>query len=1139
MSFQGDVRGIGLAELLQGLARGRKEGVLTLTSRGGFRSVLGMEEGKAWLLPDPEEDQEIWRMRARNAWADDPTFTVNAERMQQVVQAGRLETMYALLDGGGVHFRFDPGAIPDRTTRLEEEGHAKTEIHCRPTAVEFLLLEYARIADEMELAGHPKLISSDMVPCIQHTEELSRLPPTLVQEIDGNSAILEISDRLGWPVRQTQLAIMGGIAKGGLRIAHPIEILRLALHELQRKQFARAASRLSLWCRVGPPGPLAQEDGQALANEWLAGRLTSSLRAMPMRDVRCLLRRLDASLNSNSHAVVHWTEANRIKSSDRVVRLRLMAIRLREEGEGCGLDVREVLDLAREFREHGSPVRSGPALAIAAFLQPASVPQRLELGMGLVQAGRTEEAGPWVVSACTDMLAQGHADRILGPLRALIESDPRNREARELLTRAKRHSTRSKKVRRHVFIAGSVAVLMGGGAVVKVKIDEKRGDQLSNIRQMLTQPAVALEQLNMHFSQDTSVDVSDLKRELEERLRSEELAKRGAWLDEYHSAQKEANTGNVLKALEMVRALPTPPRLKLVNPAWPANIDVLMPIPALLRDEILGQGDPTMQSVQSIANEKKTRATAESLLDALSDEELNSSDFKDFRTELTAVSELVLDRERARSQARLKSEDAATLEKNDQSLKLARDASERNEFNRALRHYEDILSNDPTGKMRRVLRKEIAVVSKKRDAVVKARKVASEGKSGGKHTKAFSILSETFDEDETGHIMLPFEVETTPAGVAVTIQTKGNATSIVRETPFTIEGTFSDEWIFTFALEDFDPRSIEVKGPQDINIFLSRTPEIEFQTSGRVDAVPAPLGDGTTGEYIVCDRNGTLTRVAWDGTVRWRQSIKTVSGFARCPVPLPERDGQMLFLTETGSAWLIDPEDGHVEGNWELGEPPIFGPVVVGKEVHAQLRSGSLARWRNSLRPTVDAPGRAAELDSSLLNGFQGLFSLLRPDGTRNQSLRTAAPGGSGWTLKVEDSRYTVFEDGAEDRPYTIVRSGKWRYVGWETPATAGQLPVLWISDESGLRAFLPPGTKREIEELEAANLAGPPSPELPFAPMDTGSRDTGSWTGSAAPETVEEIAGPAPPPLPSVEPVETPPMGPPVGPGEKSPGDS
>ncbi len=1050
MSFQGDVRGIGLAELLQGLARGRKEGVLTLTSRGGFRSVLGMEEGKAWLLPDPEEDQDVWRMRARNAWADDPTFSVNAERMQHVVQAARLETMYALLDGGGVHFRFDPGAIPDRTTRLEEEGHSTTEIHCRPTAVEFLLLEYARIADEMELAGHPKLISSDIVPCIQHTDELGGLPPTLVQQIDGNSAILEISDRLGWPVRQTQLAIMTGIGSGGLRIAHPIEVLRLALHELQRKQFARAASRLSLWCRVGTPGPLVAEDAEALANEWLAGRLTSSLRAMEMRHVRCLLRRLDASLNSMSHAVVHWTEAHRIKASDRIVRLRLMAMRLRDEGEGSGLDVREVLDLARELREHGSPVRSGPALAIAAHLQPASVPQRLELGMGLVQAGRNEEAGPWVVSACTDMLAQGHADRILGPLRTLIESDPRNRDARELLTRAKRQSTRSKKLRRHVIIAGSVAVMMGGGAIVKVKIDEKRNDQISDIRAMLAQPEAGLAQLDLHFSEDTSIDVGDLRRELEDRLRSEELAKRAAWLDEYHAAQMEAQEGDVLVALELVRGLPTPPRLRLVNQAWPASMDILMAIPARLREEVLAQGHPTRQSTQSIAFEDTIRARAQAVGDALNEDEATKPSFQEFRDSLDEIKELVISRAKERSEVEFETERKGVLAENDRLLKLAHDAVERNEYERALRHYEEILENDPTGKVRRVLREEIAVVREKRDAVADARKAAAKGD----HAKALAILNETFDE--TVHVMLPFEIKTTPSGVAVTIQRKGDETSVVRETPFPIEGTFSDEWTLTFRLEDFDTRTIEVSGPQNIDLFLSRTPEIAFGTSGRVDAVPAPLGDGTTGEYIVCDRNGTLTRVAWDGTVRWRQDIKTVSGIARCPVPMPERGGHMLFLTETGAVWLIDPKDGHVEGPWELDEPPVFGPVVVGNEVHAQLRSGSLARWRTSLRPTIEAPGGASTLDASLRNGFQGLFSLLRPNGTPNPSIRTQAPGGSGWTVKVEEERYVVFQDGAEDTPFTVARTGDWRYVGWETPASTDQLPVLWISDQSGLRAFLP-----------------------------------------------------------------------------------
>ena len=249
--------------------------------------------------------------------------------MEPIVKAGRLEQLYSLLDGGGVHFRFDPGQMPERVTRLEEQGHSTSEIHCDPIPVEFLLLEYARIADERELAGHPDLVNESSTPCIQDMDELGSIPPHLVKHSDANTTIEEIAARLGWPLRQAQLTILSGLQSGGFRLAHPIEIIRLALHELQRKQFSRAATRLSVWIRQATPGPLVPEDAQALSNEWLAGRLTSALRLMDMRDVRSLLRRLDAALGSTSHAVVHWTEANRIRSNDRISRLRLAAMRLR------------------------------------------------------------------------------------------------------------------------------------------------------------------------------------------------------------------------------------------------------------------------------------------------------------------------------------------------------------------------------------------------------------------------------------------------------------------------------------------------------------------------------------------------------------------------------------------------------------------------------------------------------------------------------------------------------------------------------------------------------------------------------------------------------------------------------------------
>ncbi|MEM9800624.1 MAG: DUF4388 domain-containing protein, partial [Planctomycetota bacterium] len=1071
MSFQGDVRGIGLAELLQGLARGRKEGALTLTSTSDRRSVLGLEDGKAWLLPDPDEDPELWRTRARDAWADDPNFTIDAQRLQPLVKAARLETLYALLDGGGVHFRFDPGQMGERVTRLEELGDTKTEVHCDPIQVEFLLLEYARIADEMELAGHPQLLDIRATPCVQDVDELGTLPPALIQQCDGNSTVQEIADRLGWPVRQVQLGLQTGFASGGLRLAHPIELLHVALQELQRNQFSRAAIRLSVWCRRGTPGRLVPEDAEALTNEWLAGRLTSALRLMDMADVRSLLRRLDASLGSTSHAVVHWTEANRIKPTDRIARLHLAAMRLRDGGEESGLDVREILDLARELRDHGSPVKSGPALAIAAHLQPTIVPQRLELGMGLLGAKRVEDASPWILSACTDLLAQGHADRVLTPLRELLDLDPRNREARELLTRARRRSTKTKKLRRNAAIGATLVAMLGTAAVVKVRVDEQRRSRIAEVRSMMEDPLSGLNQLNVHFKDDLSLEIGDLRRELEDRLLNLEMGQKKAWDDAYTSAKKEAEEGDYLKALEMVRAIPAPPQLRMVRDGWPKKADILMAMTARLAEEVRALGPPTVYSPQQLVVEESVRENALGVKNALNDTERNALPLQDFRDALDEVLDLVIERERERSVERNEIERRELLAENDRLLRLAHDALLVHDYASALEQYESILDNDPAGKVRRVLEDEVDDTRKKLRAVSRAREAASDGR----HERALEILDETFDENV--QIPLPFKIETTPPGVVVTIEREGDDEPLVMETPFTLEGSFIDTWTLGFDLEGFDRRVMVVRGPQDIAISLWRTPAVRFEATGRVEAIPAPLSDGTTGEYLVCDRRGTIARVAWGGEMRWRQDVDTVSGVARRPVPVPASDGQYLFMTETGTTWFIDPKDGHLRGPWELRQPPVFGPTVVGGEVHCQLRNGKVARWSSSLKPNYVDAGRTQGVDESLRYGFQGLFTALRSSESSRDELRTPTADGSGWTIAVLSDRYAVFEDGSEDEPFHIQKKGAWTYVAWESPSVEGDPPVLWISDGTGLRAFLPPGLERTISGGSRGNAVGPPVP--------------------------------------------------------------
>lgn len=1068
MSFQGDVRGIGLAELLQGLARGQKEGILTLTASGTQRAVLGIEEGQAWLLPDPDEDPQVWMRRARDAWADDPAFELSVERLEPIAKAGRLEILYALLDGGGVHFRFNPGSIGDRTTVLDSEGAHRNRVHCAPTQVEFLLLEYARIADEVELADSPVLPDAANTPCITSKQELGKMPQDLQQECDGSSTIQEIADRLAQPLRQVQLGLLKGIEAGGLRFAHPIEQLHVAIQEMQRAEYSRAASRLAMWCREGSPGPLIPADADALTNEWLAGRLISTLRAMEMREVRTLLRRIDATLQSPSHAVVHWTEAHRISPSDRIVRLHLAAARLRDEGDACGMEPREALDLARDLRDHNSSVCSGPALAIAAHLQPALVSERLELGLGLLGASRVADAAPWILTACTDMLAQGHADRLLTPLRSLLDHDPRNREARELLTRARRRSTRSKKIRRQAAVGGAILLTFATMGVSKLRASEERREDLAAIGRMFDRPADALERLDDEFKTDLSGEVLDLRMRLEDQLRKEEALLVEAWDNTFDRARREAVEGEILVALDMYRELPEPPSLRVLSRPWRSGTEILAALTERLRSQIIALGPPTIHAPRQVTVEKEVLRSIEELEDALTEEELTSPLFNAFRTELTALTEETINRERTRSVDRLEAEHARILKENDELLELAHGALEEARFEDALAHYESILENDPAGKVRRVLEQEVAFTRRKLDAAARAREAASRGG----HDIALDILHGTFDDTE--RVLLPWSVKTTPPGVRVTIERHDDPDATETQlTPFKLEGTFADVWTLRFDLEGFDSRALIVRGPQDIDIALSRSPAVHFDVEGRVDAVPAPIGDGTTGEYIVCDRNGAIARMAWGGQMRWRLDIKDVSGVARRPVTMPGLQGHQIFITETGGAWLLNPEEGTLRGPRELSAPPVFGPVVIGDEARALLRDGSVASWTSSLMPRLGGDAESSGLDESLRHGFQGLFNVQRPTGSGSTALRTATSDGSGWSILVEDDWYRIVEDvpeaadGQESRrpsePFLIRRKGSWSYVAWEAPSVKGDPPVLWISDGMGLRAFLPPNTQRTI----------------------------------------------------------------------------
>jgi hypothetical protein len=222
--------------------------------------------------------------------------------MGDIARARRLETLYRLLDSDNVHFRFLPGPVPKKPegnalgaseAGLERTGPGRESVWCSPLPIEAMLLEYARLKDEWETLGADWNDSEDVVlqrldsgPSKGDLEKLHR-------SCEGTSTLLEISDRLGWPLRQTRSLALGELRRGGFRFSTPPELLYLVQHELARSQTERAAARLRAWVAVAPGGPLAEIDAHAFITELEAGHLQPVLHALKARQARVFLRRLD------------------------------------------------------------------------------------------------------------------------------------------------------------------------------------------------------------------------------------------------------------------------------------------------------------------------------------------------------------------------------------------------------------------------------------------------------------------------------------------------------------------------------------------------------------------------------------------------------------------------------------------------------------------------------------------------------------------------------------------------------------------------------------------------------------------------------------------------------------------------------
>jgi hypothetical protein len=1053
MSFQGDVGGIGLADLLQSLARGR-EGILTLIGRDGLKSTLGIQTGLLHLLPDPDEDPELWRNRVRQAWVKDPDYRIDSLRMTEIARAQRIETVYRLLDSEGVHFRFTPGPLPERPTDspisasepgVARAGPRRDAVFCQGMPVEGLLLEYARLQDEGQGADLDALVSDDVILCVLEAGQVSQELARFYGECDGESSLTEIGDRLGWPIRQLRAVAFGELKRGKLRFALAPEILALAQQELVQDQMIRAASRLGAWCAASPCGPMDAAEAEVFDVEWQAGRLQSALAAMPLRSTRSLLRRLDLALGNPLSAVDRWREIARLHPDDEIARLRAMIAELRAGADPNAPTLKELLAVARGFLDKERRLRAAAILRVAVTRVPEATSARLEIGLCMLSAGMPADAGPWLLDAARNLLAEGASEKAIPPLRELVHADPKNREARRLLSRARAQAVRRTLVRKNSLVTLAVVVALSLGAIVQFSARHDYEQRMTEVTAHLSDPSEALRLLDANFPDDTSPAVSSLRSSILERKHNEDTALRTAWTDRYREAQLECTLGDPVLGLQRALDLPAHPSAADDQGAWPLVSDLFNGLAARIDNNLRELGATVTDTADQINGEQRL-LTLISDLEAVGAKHAEDSGAKDLVRRLQEFHKRLEDRQEGRAQARADRTKQDSLAHQDVLLAAARAHAKAGDNARSLANYQQLIDSDSSGKLKELLAKEIHAVETKNSALIEARRLCV----AGQHAAARALLSRSVDN--LGAYLMPWRVETFPAGARARLKDGS-----VHATPFVVESGFGEPIEMTIELDGYDPLRLTSEDPENRFLYLSRTPERWWKATGRVEALPVACGE----DHVVVDRSGHLARLGRGDTPVWHRDLESLGGVARAPVFLPKKPGFLLLVTEDGEAWLVEASSGDVEGPYALGSPPIEGPYATETGARARFRNGNVAEWETRLKPEILNGSEVALMPTPApgVNGADGRHGAA----SGLAVLRRRTDGGTHldspwteWGVDIEKEVYAVRAKGAEEPAFTVGREGDWTYVAWEAPHSLVPHGRLWIADGKGLRSFQP-----------------------------------------------------------------------------------
>ncbi len=1048
MSFQGDVAGIGLGELLQGLARGGRDGVLTLDGEEGLSSILGLANGQIHFLPGPTEDTDTWRERCQRAWADSPDANLENKRRVAIAHSARREMLFRTLEAANLHFRFEPGALPNAMPSLAREdglGGAAQTVD-KPWGpgypVEYLLLDHARIQDEAMGSLARDLAPGDMPRALGAAEDES--VRIFLGQCDGASTLEEISDRLGWPVRQTRGVVGQHMAAGNIRIADHRELLVAAQSELQSGRIGRASTRLARWVELAPPGPLFQEgEAELLIGEWQAERLILALNLMSPRGARAIMRRLDFVSADRTEALTRWQALAQCRRRDAIIAFKCAVLSAcdvpSEASEAAGTDL---LQLARSLQDRECPWRARAVLRLAATQVHEKLSARLEIGGRLIQVGLAPEASPIIVAAARELLESGQAEKAIPALRALVAADANQREAAGLLIRARAHKTNVRRRRRNAVIGLAIVVVISAAAVVQLQVQRRYDRLLAEVTDSLNQPDTALTLLDEYFGDDDSPRVVALRVALEERQLELARRERETWLAQFESVEQEMETGDPLRGLRRAMELGKPEELALpqVPGDWPSRRDLF----GILAKRLESAAGELHAGIDATAEEERDEGRLLELLanvlrevaDGDAVEGIDNLEF--FVRELqTSIEE---QRER-RATERRSLETKQLEEQQDMMLAAARAHSQAGDLRRAVSMYDRLLTLSGSEELVPLLAGEVQEVRRHHEALERALGRAQAGDHTGARSELQGICPKLSEH------ALPFRVESLPSGARATLRNGS-----VRVTPFVLDSYFGEELELTFALDGCEPHVVKLTDPRDLLVHMYRLPERFWAARGRVEAAPVAVAD----DHILADRSGTIARLDRNGGTAWSIHLESLGGIARTPVFLPRRPGHLLVLAEDGRAWLVDSANGSAEGPFDMAAPPVEGPVITRNGVSARFEDGRVAQWNDKLEPQIFKDSVLFEA-SSLSAGSGDRASLDLAILRRSAAAGTSLPAPwSEWVVEVESEFYRVVRTRGLPGTFTVRRQGAWSLVAWESPNALVSDGRLWIADEAGIRSFRP-----------------------------------------------------------------------------------